>query len=49
MWRAEEDKFSVPYAGLAGAFQPKLGHQSGLKMHKKNSSVLVLKPKLLNF
>lgn len=22
MWRAEEDKFSVPYAGLAGAFQP---------------------------
>lgn len=34
MWRSEEDQFSVAYAGLGGAFQPKLGHQSVLKTHK---------------
>lgn len=46
MWRAEEDKFSVPYAGLAGAFQPKLGHQSGLKMQKKKLKCFGLEAKV---
>lgn len=35
MWRAREDQFSVPSAGLAGVFQPESEHKSGLKIQER--------------
>ena len=34
MWRAEKGQLSVPYVGLAGAFQPKSEQEGRLKMQK---------------